>query len=324
MGANFHLSRVLAVFLACILGFVSSPSHSQSWPQRTVRVILPLPPGTATDVAARLFAQSLSARWGRPVIVENRPGADGITAVTAFLGADDHTVLLSFAGLITINPFEHDNLPYDPAHDLVPIASVVDNFFAFAASKTLNVVSLGDLVKLVQGQPGKLNWAATSGLPDYIFVAFQKRAGISMTQVSYREFAPALQDLAEGRIHVAVSGLALLLPQVQAGKANLLMVTNRERSPLAPDVPTTSEIGYPELTFDGVVGFYGHRNIPVALKERIAADVAAVGAEPSIRTKVESLGSLVRVGTPAEFAATIEEQRAKIEALNTTIAKKAQ
>ena len=83
-------------------------------------------------------------------------------------------------------------------------------------------------MKLVQGQPGKLNWAATSGLPDYIFAAFQKRAGISMTQVSYREFAPALHYLAEGRIHVAVTGLALLLPQVQAGKANLLMVTNRE------------------------------------------------------------------------------------------------
>jgi tripartite-type tricarboxylate transporter receptor subunit TctC len=288
-----------------------------------VRIILPLSAGTATDVAARLFAQGLSARWHHPVIVENRPGADGITAVTAFLGSDDHTLLLSFAGLITINPLEHDNLPYDPTHDLVPIAPMVDNFFAFAASKTLNAASLGDLVKLAQDQPGKLNWAATSGLPDYIFAAFQKSVGISMTRISYKDFAPALQDLAEGRIHVAVTGLGLLLPQVQAGKANLLVVTNRERSPLAPDVPTASEVGRPELTFDGVIGFYGHHDIPVALKERIAADVIAVGAEPAINARVESLGSLVRVGTPSAFAATIEEQRKKIEALNVATAKKA-
>jgi tripartite-type tricarboxylate transporter receptor subunit TctC len=320
---RLHLLRVFALLL-CGLGFFSSPSHSQSWPQRPVRVILPLPAGTATDVAARLFAQSLSARWGRPVFVENRPGADGITAVTAFLGSDDHTLLLSFAGLITINPFEHDSLPYDPVHDLVPIAPVVDNFFAFAASKTLNASSLGDLVKLAQDQPGKLNWAATSGLPDYIFAAFEKGAAISMTQVSYKQFAPALQDLAEGRIHVVVTGLGLLLPQVQAGKANLLLVTNRERSSLVPDVPTALEVGHPELTFDGVIGFYGHRDIPLALKERIAADVAAVGNEPAIRAKVESLGSVVRVGTPAEFTAIIEAQRAKIEALNAAMAKKAQ
>jgi tripartite-type tricarboxylate transporter receptor subunit TctC len=322
MRSFFQPVRAFVVLLWSGLLLFPSLAYAQSWPQRTVRIILPLPAGGATDVAARLFAQGLSVRWRHPVIVENRPGADGITAVTAFLGSDDHTLLLSFAGLITINPIEHDDLPYDPAHDLVPIAPIIDNFFAFAASKTLNAASLGDLVKLAQDQPGKLNWAATSGLPDYIFAAFQKGAGITMTRVSYKDFAPALQDLAEGRIQVAVTSLALLLPQVQAGKANLLLVTNRERSPLAPDVPTALEVGRRELTFDGVVGFYGHHDIPVAIKERIAADVTAVGAEPTIRAKVESLGSLVRVGTPSEFAATIEEQRKKIEALNVATARK--
>jgi tripartite-type tricarboxylate transporter receptor subunit TctC len=279
-------------------------------------VILPLPPGSATDLAARLFAQRLAERWGQPVIVENRQGADGIPAVVSFLGArDNHTLLFSFAGLITINPLTHDKLPYDPARDLVPIASAVDNFFGVAASETLKVASLGDFIKLVRAQPGKLNWAATPGLPDYIFAALQKIAGIEMAQVSYRDFAPALQDLGEGRIQVAVTGLSLLLPQVQTGKAKLLMVTNHERAPLAPDVPTANEVGYPELTFDGVVGFYGWRDMPDDLKEHIAADVRAVGADPAVRARIENAGSAVRVGSPAAFAAAIEEQRAKIVAV---------
>ena len=229
---------------------------------------------------------------------------------------DDHTLLLSFAGVITINPLVHDKLPYDPAHDLVPIVSIVDNFFGIAVSETLKVASLEDFVTLARTQPGKLNWAATSGLPDYIFAALQRRAGLKLTQVSYRDFAPALQDLGEGRIQVAVTGLSLLLPQVDAGKAKVLMVTNRERSRLAPTVPTAEELGHPDLTFDGVVGFYGWRDIPAALKERIAGDVRTVGSDPAIIERVASLGSVVRVGTSADFVAAIEEQRSKIAALH--------
>ena len=298
-------------------------AKAQAWPQRTVRVILPLPAGSATDTAARLFAQGLTARWGQPVIVENRSGGDGIPAVMGFLSTrDNHTLLLSFAGVITINPLVHRKLPYDSA-DLVPIVSMIDNFFAIAVSESLKVASLDDFMKLARARPGKLNWAATSGLPDYIFAALEKSAGISLAQVSYRDFTPALHDLGEGRIDVAVTGLSLLFPQAQAGKAKLLMVTNPERSPLAPDVPTAKEAGYPDLTFSGVVGFYGWRDISADLKERIAADVRAVGGDPAIGARITSLGSVVRVGTTSEFTAAIEEQRAKIAAIHSTTAKQA-
>jgi tripartite-type tricarboxylate transporter receptor subunit TctC len=314
-----------AVAVLCALFWWSTSAKAESWPERTVRVILPLPAGSATDNAARLFAQGLAARWGKPVIIENRPGGDGIPAVTGFLSAhDDHTLLLSFAGVITINPLVHDKLPYDPARDLVPIVSIVDNFFGIAVSETLKVASLEDFVTLARTQPGKLNWAATSGLPDYIFAALQRSAGLKLTQVSYRDFAPALQDLGEGRIQVAVTGLALLLPQVDAGKAKLLMVTNRERSRLAPNVPTAKELGYPDLTFDGVVGFYGWRDMPAALKERIAGDVRAVSSDPGIIERVASFGSAVLVGTSADFVAAIEEQRLKIAALHAASGKPGQ
>jgi len=320
-----HLGVAFAVGVLCTLAWWSTPSKAEPWPERTVHVILPLPAGSGTDTAARLFAQGLAVRWGKPVIIENRPGGDGIPAVTGFLTArDDHTLLLSFAGVITINPLVHDKLPYDPAHDLVPIVSIVDNFFAIAVSETLKVASLEDFVKLARTQPGKLNWAATSGLPDYIFAALQRSAGLKLTQVSYRDFAPALQDLGEGRIQVAVTGLSLLLPQVDAGKAKLLLVTNRERSRLAPTVPTAKELGHSDLTFDGVVGLYGWRDIPAALKERIASDVRTVGSDPAIIERVASFGSVVRVGTSADFVAAIEEQRLKIAALHAASSKQGQ
>jgi tripartite-type tricarboxylate transporter receptor subunit TctC len=322
MDAIQRSARAFVIVLVGVLALWATRSNADPWPQRTVRVTLPLPVGSSTDIAARLFAQGLSARWGQPVIVENRPGGDGIPAVVGFLGArDDHALLLSFAGVITINPLVHTKLPYDPDRDLIPIASIVDNFFAIAISKGLNAASLDDFVVLARAQPGKLKWAATSGLPEYIFAALGKRAGLNLIQVPYRDFAPALQDLGEGRIDVAVTGLSLLLPQVQAGKAKVLMVTNPERSALAPDVPTAQEAGYPDLTFNGVVGFYGRRDIPIELKEHIAADVRAVGADSAISARIASLGSAVRVGRISEFTAAIEEQRAKLADIHRTIAK---
>jgi tripartite-type tricarboxylate transporter receptor subunit TctC len=304
---------VLAVLAALL---ASGPSAAEPWPQRPVRLILPLPPGGATDLAARLFAERLTERWRQPVIVENRQGADGIPGITTFLAARDrHTLLFSFAGPITINPLIHEKLPYDPQRDLVPIGPAAENFFAIAVSPVLNAGSMPELLAEARAVPGKLNWAATPGLPHYIVLALQASAALEMTEIGYRDFGPAFQDLAAGRIHLMATGLALLLPHVNAGAARLLLVTSRSRSPLFPAVPTAIEAGYPELAFEGVVGFYGWRGIEPGLKERIASDIRSVGADPAIAARLERLGTIVRTGTPAEFAAAIEEQRVKIAAL---------
>jgi len=180
---------------------------------------------------------------------------------------------------------------------------------------TLNVNTLAEFVTLARTQPGKLNWAATPGLPDYVFAAFQKSTGIELVRASYREFGPALADLGEGRIHAVASSINIIAPPVQSGRARILMVVNRERSQLAPDVPTAAEAGYPELTFDGIVGFYGARDMPADLTQRVAADVAAVARDPALAAQLASTGTALRVGTPAEFAAAIEDQRAKIAAI---------
>ena len=308
--------RALAIILLGALVAWAAPSRADSWPQRMVRFIVPLPPGTATDLVARLFADRLTERWRQPVVVENRQGGDGIPAVTGFVSArDNHTLLFSFAGIVTINPLIYENLPYDPVRDLVPVAWVADNFIGVAVPKALNVNSLDEFVKLARSQPGKLNWAASPGVPHYVFAALQKSAALELVQVSYRDFRPALQDVGEGRIQAVATGVGLLLPQVHAGKVKLLMVSNRQRSPQAPEVPTATEAGYPELTFEGAVGLYGWRDMPAELRERIAADVRAVAGDPAIAMRVAGMGSALRVGTPTEFAAAIEEQRAKIAAI---------
>lgn len=308
--------RTIAMAVAAFLALSPRPSAAEAWPQRTVRIIVPLPAGSSTDIAARWCAEHLAARWGKPVIVENRQGSDAIPAVMSVIGArDNHTFLFSFAGVVTINPLIHEKLPYDPVRDLVPIASVADNFLAIGVSTTLNVNTLAEFVALARAQPRKLNWAATPGLPHYVFAAMQKSTGIELARASYREFGPALADLGEGRIHAVASSISILAPAVQAGRARLLMVVNRERSSLAPDVPTAAEAGYPELTFDGVVGFYGTRDMPSEITDRVAVDVAAVATDPALAARLAVIGTALRIGTPAEFAAAIEDQRAKIAAI---------
>ncbi len=316
--------------LACALGlaFVAATAHAQTppppqiWPQKTVRFIIPLPPGSGMDLSARLVAERLTARWGQSVVVENRQGADGIPAVTAFLSArDNHTFLFSFGGVVSFNHLLHDRLPYDPK-ELVPLAPVIDNFLGVSASATLKVNTLAELVAAAKAQPGKLNYAATPGLPVFVLLALQKYAGIEMANVPYRDFAPAYQDLTTGRLHVVGTGVPTLVPHHRAGTAKMLFVTNRERSPQATDVPTASEAGYRDLTFEGVSGIYGWRGMPAEIRQRVVADVATIVADPAFRARVVSVGTVPRIGTPEQFAAAIEEQRAKIAAIHATIGKR--
>ena len=324
MRQSLFIRRALIAGFALVMGTgpsIAQPAPAQNppapiWPQHAVRMITPLGPGSGMDVAARLFAEKLSQKWGQPVVVENRQGADGILAVQSFMtDRDNHSLIFGFAGLISINPLIHgDKLPYDLG-DVVPVASAIDSTLALTVSDTLKVDSLEAFVKLARQQPGKLNWAATTGLPLYVVAALQKVAGIDITQISYRDFSPAFQDFATGRVQLLATGITLLLPQVQAGRGKFLMVTNSARSPLAPDVPTPKEAGFPELTFNGVNGIYGWRGMPESVKARIAADVREICADPAVAERLKPTGATLRPGTGAEFAAAIEEQRAKVAAV---------
>ena len=254
-------------------------------------------------------------------MVENRQGADGIPAVTAFLSArDNHTFMFSFGGIVTFNHLLHAKLPYDPK-ELVPLAPVIDNFLGVSVTAMLKVSTLAELVAAAKAQPGKLNWAATPGLPVYVLLALQRQTGIEMANVPYRDFAPAYQDLNQGRLHVIGTGVPTQVAHHRAGTAKLLFVTNNERAPQVPDVPTAREAGYPDLTFEGVSGIYGWRDMPLEIAKRMVADVGAIVADPDFRARVLKVGTVPRSGTQEQFVAAIEGQRAQIAAIHAAMAK---
>jgi len=311
-------SRACTAFLGLMA--LAAAFAAEPWPQRSVRLIVPIGSGSGPDVAARLYAERLAAEWHRPVVVENRPGAEGLVGVSAFAGMrDDHALLFSPAAPITVYPFIQENLAYDPARDFVPISSATDSFGAIAVPASLKVASLAELLVLARAQPGRLNWASGGGAFPILLAGFAKTAQLDVAQVSYREQNLALQDLAEGRIQYLASSLTALLPLVQSGKIRLLAVTNKTRAPMASGVPTATEAAHPELEFEGLVGFFGGRDMPPALRDRISADIRAVAAEPKLAERLAGAGQIVHAGTAAEFAGAIEDQRARIETITRLI-----
>jgi tripartite-type tricarboxylate transporter receptor subunit TctC len=246
------------------------------------------------------------------VVVENRPGGDGMVAITAFISAnDDHTLLFSPASTFTAHPYLHKKLPYDP-RDLSPIAQVSSTLVALAVPSSVKLASVADLLALARAEPGKLNWASATGTNDFLFSGFLKVSGLTMEKVPYRDTVQALNDLAEGRIQTYIAALAIMQPQVQAGKVKLLAITNRVRASSAPDVPTAAEAGYSGLAFDGLVGLFGPRDMAKDLRDKIAADIRAVASDPDIVARLTASGQVVSPGTAAEFDAAIEAQRAQI------------
>jgi tripartite-type tricarboxylate transporter receptor subunit TctC len=303
-------ARIAAALLASLLTLAAAPASAQQWPQRPVRFIVPLGAGSGTDISARLVGERLSQRWGQPIVIENRPGGDSFVAISSFLGAnDDHTLLYAGMGTFTAHPYLHDKLPYDPA-DIVPVAGVSHIIVAIAVPESLTINTLSELVALARAQPGKLNSAAVPGVTDFIFSGFLKNAGLEMARVPYRDINLGVGDLAEGRLQVIMVSLSMVLPQLHAGKVKLLAVTSRERVAVVPDVPTVGEAGYPMLGLEGLVGLYGLKTMPAELRERIAADVKAALADPTIVERLTATGQVVSPGSAAEFAASIEKQSA--------------
>ncbi len=301
----------LAVLVVPTAAQSQTESQAQSWPQRPVRFIVGLGPGSAQDIAARLFGDQLSKRWGQPVVIENKPGADGIVAINAFTGAHDpHTLLFAASGTFTAHPTQYAKLPYDPS-DLVPLARVSSTIIAVSVPTALNINSLDELVALARKEPGKLNLVPTPGTTEITFDNFLKTSGVTMTKIPYSDVTKALADLAENRVQVMVAGIALVKSQVETGKVKILAITNLKRAAAVPDLPTGTEAGYPALALDGLIG---PRNLPPGTAERIAADVQAVAADPAIGPRLAATGQQLDPGGTAEFAAAVDAQRKSIAA----------
>ena len=311
--------RAFAGFVVTVFLCLSVCSSGNAWPDRNVRLILPVPAGSAADFTARLFAERLSVLWAQPVIVENRPGADGVIGVSSFINLhDDHALLFAISAVATVHAVQTEKLPYDPVNDLVPISPASEIVLGIATSEQSSIQSLTDLVQRARASPAKLNWASSPGIPPYVFGAFFKVSGLEITSIFYRDLAPALQDLGEGRLDLFVHALSVLIPQAQANRARLLAVASPRRAAATPEVPSVTELGFPELTMEGLCGFFGARGMAVAIRERIAADVMTVANEPAVRQRLAVIGQTAHGATTAEFAAFLAENRERLVVLGRT------
>jgi tripartite-type tricarboxylate transporter receptor subunit TctC len=302
---------VLAVLLVTVAGAIPVIAQ-QAWPQRAVKLILPFGAGSGTDISARLLQERLGAKWGQPIVVENRPGGDGLVAIGAFVtAADDHVLLYASSASFIAHPYQHDKLPYDPARDLEPIARVTDTVLAIAVPVATGVKTIADFVAAAKAAPGKLNAAGAPGLPEFALMAFIKTRGLDVARVPYRDIVQAGTDLGEGRLQLLSTSLAIASPHVASGKVRVIAVAGSESSSLAPGVPSTLAAGFPELGVETTVGLYGPRGMPLPLRERIGADVVAAAADPAVGQRLAPTGQAMRPGGPAALAKALEAQAAR-------------
>ena len=299
-------------FVTAALALPSLVRAQAAWPSRPVKFVLPLGPGSGADITARLVADRLSTKWGdQSVVVENKPGGDGIVAMTSFLGAkDDHTLLMSPTSSFTHHPWTNEKMPYD-IREMVAIARMTNTIVGVAVPASSEFKTFGDLVAFAKANPGQLNWATITGFFDFVFDGFQKKAGLQIEKVPYRNTVQAATDLAEGRIQLMMSAYAIIRPHIDSGKLKLLAITASQRAEVLPNIPTLAEVGFPDLTIDGLVGLFGIREMASAVRERIAADVREVLGDATIVQRLAATGQVVNPGGPQEFTAAIEKQQAQ-------------
>ncbi len=293
----------------------SAAAQPLPWPTRAAKFIVPFGPGAAADIGARLFAEKLAARWGQPVVVENKPGSDGIVAINTFLGAnDDHILYFGPSGSFTVHPFVYSKLSYNPG-DLIPIARVSNTILAVAVKADAPYSDIKGFTAAARANPGKFNSGLVQGITEYIFWGYAYHEKLQIAQVPYRDINVAPVDLGEGRIQVVMGSLAIVQPQWKAGRIKLLAITNKVRAPAAPEIPTAREQGYQSLELEGLLGLIGLKSMSAALKDKIAADFRAVTADGTIGARLLATGQIINIGGPQEFTNSINEQRATVAAV---------
>ena len=249
------LAMVIAVWLA------PAASFAQDFPSRAITIIVAQPPGGGTDIISRIFAQRLSEQLGKPVVVENKPGAGTIvgTQAAAKSAPDGYTLLAGLTANMAVNPSLFKTLPYDPVRDFTPVGMMAQFPFVLVVSKDFPAKSVKDLIAMAKAKPGSINFAsAGNGTGQHLSAElFKLMAGVDMTHVPYRGAAPAYSDVISGRTPVFFDNLASALGQIKGGSVRALGVTGTKRSPLLPDVPTIAEAGVPG--YQNYVWFGAHR-----------------------------------------------------------------
>ncbi len=311
------IRRALLAALVAAAGVLPA-AHAQSWPNKPVKVVVNFPAGGAADQLARAVSQPLQEALGQPVVVENRGGSGGNIGgdVVAKSPADGYTLLMSSGGMVSVNPHIYPKMPFDPAKDLVPVASAARVLVYLTVRPTLPVNNIKEFIAYAKANPGKLSYGSpgNGSSPHLAGEMMKSQAGLYTVHVPYRGAAPALQDLLAGQIDYAFDP-GIGLNQVRAGKLKLLAVGSMHRSPLFPDVPTLDEAGLKGFDADTVFGFYAPAGTPAAVITRLNTEINKILGTAAVKERINNLGGAALPLTPAQFNAKAAEDSKRFGAI---------
>ena len=291
---------------------------AQSWPTKPVKIVVNFPPGGAADQIARAIGVPLGEALGQPVIVENRGGANGNLGgeMVAKSPADGYTLLMSSGGMVSVNPHIYARMPFDPAKDLVPVASAARVLVFLVAKPNFPANNIQEFLAYVKANPGRLSYgsAGNGSSPHLAGEMMKSQAGLFAVHVPYRGAAPALQDVLAGQLDYYFDP-GIGLGQVRAGKLKLLAVGSLKRSPLFPNVPTLDEAGLKGFDADSVFGFYAPAGTPADVVNRLNREINRILGTQALKDRIQNLGGEALPMPPAEFAARAADDSKRFGAI---------
>ena len=303
------LCSVAVAAIAAAAALLPQPASAQPYPSRPVTLVVGFPPGGGVDIVARQLAERLGAELGTRVVVENKAGAAGNVAMefVARAAPDGYTLLMGNLGMLAANPALYPKLAFDPAKDFVPIARVVVTPLVAVVPAALPAKTMAEFIALARAKPGEINFGSGGNgninhlAPELLAMS----TGTKMQHVPYKGSAPALADLAGGRIQLMIDGGNVVQPFVKDGRARALMLTGESRSAAMPDVPTAKEAGVPELVVYGWQGVLAPAGTPQAILDRLSAGVGKALASPELASRLSSQGTEPAYQDAAAFRAFI-------------------
>jgi tripartite-type tricarboxylate transporter receptor subunit TctC len=305
--------------LATILLFFPLIALAQAFPARQITIVVPYPPGSSSDLIPRAMAPQLSQSMGVPVVVENRPGAGGNlgAALVAKGDASGHAVLMAPSAILATSQWLYKQLGYDPQKDLTPVINAATTPNMWVAHPDAPVKTIADVIALARQQPGALTFASGgNGTTGHLCGELLKTtAKISMVHVPYKGPAPALQDVLAGRVPLMCDNFSNVIPHVRSGRLKAVALTDRQRHPQAPDVPTAHESGLPGFEIGVWYGFAVPSGTPKAAVERLNAEMAKALRAAQVKERLEQLGLEIVADSPEQFARFVAAESAKMRKL---------
>ena len=284
---------------------------AESFPNKSLKIVVPFPAGGAADVFARLTGQKLSEVWSQPVVVENKPGAGGpiATQYVATAQPDGYTLLVVTVGH-AVNPALYPKLAYDTEKDLKPVAMLANLPSILVIGPSLKVNSVQELIALARSQPGKLTYASSgNATTSHVAAAmFTSMTDIKMLHVPYKGSAPAMTDLISGQVDILIDPIATAKPHLDSGKLRALAVTTPEPSPLMPGLPTMTASGVKGYEFAAWFLLLAPSGVPDPIVNKINAEVVKMMAQPDVQKNYDNRGAVVGIGTPAELTAFLSNE----------------